>query len=82
MRHRTDERFATRYDRAVMTRIERLIGDLADCSEEALAVALADAVFQLATSSDERLALCLLEGDAIRARLRHYGYEIVKTTLA
>jgi hypothetical protein len=57
-----------------------LIGDLSDCAEEAIAVALADAVFRLDAPSDERLALCLCEADAIRARLRLHGYDVVKTT--
>jgi hypothetical protein len=51
-----------------MPRIRQLIDNLSDAPSEATAVALADAVFMLATSTEKRLAMCLEEADAILGR--------------
>jgi hypothetical protein len=61
-----------------MKRMDRLVGDLSGCPKEAVALALADAVFLLEDASDNRLELCLNEADAILVRLQHHGFDIVK----
>jgi hypothetical protein len=61
-----------------MPRIRHLIDDLSDAPGEAAAVALADAVFMLETSTEKRLAMCVDEADAILERLRSNGFEIVR----
>jgi hypothetical protein len=60
-----------------MNRIVRLLDDMGDAPREAIALALADAVFVLETSSESRILLCLNEADTILARLRFLGFDVV-----
>jgi hypothetical protein len=63
-----------------MPRIRELIEELSDDLEEATVVALADAVFILATSTEARMSRCLDEADGILERLRANGFDIVRKT--
>jgi hypothetical protein len=70
------------YDVCGMTRIRAIINDLSDSPSEALVVALADAVFELESSTEKRFAYCVSEADEIRSRLRAHGFDVVLTDRA
>jgi hypothetical protein len=77
VRHGADCAGKKRYGFSAMTRIRRIINDLNDAPSEALAVALADAVFLLEDSKEDRFSSCLSEADAILGRLRAHGFDVV-----
>ena len=61
--------------------VSRIIADLYDAPAEALAVALADAVYGLSEASQSGFALYVNEADAILERLRARGFDIVAAPL-
>jgi hypothetical protein len=60
-----------------MPNIPTLLAELVDAPDESIAVALADAIFHLEHSTDDRLLFCLGEADVVRDRLKLHGFDII-----
>jgi hypothetical protein len=78
VRHRADNRANDLLQSRAVGRIQQIIDDLDDCPSEAIAIALADAVFILGSSTEARISLCLEETDLILQRLHSNGFHVVR----